>query len=125
MNEDNGGVELRKGISLWEDSFNRLKKDRLAMVCFWVIVGYFVVAVLGFFEFLGDPNANNPDIAKQPPSLDTFGQILGTNLHGQSVVARIAGGTWVAIALGFSTAMMTGPPDPPLVITEDSALVPC
>ncbi len=37
-----------KGESLWSDAYQRLKKDKLAVVCFWVIVAYLVVAFVAW-----------------------------------------------------------------------------
>ena len=34
------------GISLWQDGFRRLKKDRLAVLCFGVLVVYGAVALM-------------------------------------------------------------------------------
>lgn len=92
------------GDSLWADSFRRLKKDKIAVICFFVIVLYFVIAVLAAFDVFGDPALTNQDMSKQPPSGEFW---LGTNIQGQSVAARIAGGTWIAILLGLSTSFMS------------------
>ena len=37
-----------KGRSLWADGLRRLRKRRLAMVCFWISMAYFVLAGLVF-----------------------------------------------------------------------------
>lgn len=92
------------GISLWEDSYRRFKKDKIGVLCFLVIVFYAVMAVLGFIEVFGDPSLQIENASKQPPSLQ---HVFGTNILGQDVLARVAGGTWIAIGLGMSTALLS------------------
>jgi peptide/nickel transport system permease protein len=118
-----------RGVSLWEDSLRRFKKDTLGVVCFVVICVYFVVALLGLAQVFGDPMKSHPLHSKAKPSFSAAAAesvtgasedaealqvepprtllLLGTDIHGKSVLARVVGGTWVAIALGFSTALLS------------------
>jgi ABC-type dipeptide/oligopeptide/nickel transport system permease subunit len=112
------------GISLWQDAYRRLRRERLAVACFFVVVAYVLVALLAKGGQLvnslhedgtvGDGakhvadavlfasyTQSHDDAREQPPSL---AHPFGTNVHGQDVLARIANGAGIAIWLGLSVA---------------------
>ena len=89
-----------KGVSLWNDAFRRLCKDRLAVLCFCVIVAYAVLAAVTIAGFVPDPDAVHAPGRRAAPSPEHW---FGLNTLGQDVGSRIAGGTWIAMSLGFST----------------------
>ena len=113
-----------KGVSLWSDAYRRLKRERLAVVCFFVVVAYVVVAVLAKSgqlvnvlhekQMVGDGakriadavlfagyDVAHPDRTEQAPSA---AHLFGTNVHGKDVLGRIANGAGIAILLGISVA---------------------
>lgn len=117
---------VAKGVSLWSDAYRRLKRERLAVVCFFVVVAYVVIALMAkggqlvnslhedgsvgdgvksFADavlFAGYEEKDNSQ-AEKPPSLE---HPFGTNVHGQDVLDRIANGAGIAIVLGMSVAAM-------------------
>jgi ABC-type dipeptide/oligopeptide/nickel transport system permease subunit len=116
-----------KGVSLWTDAYRRLKKERLAVVCFFVVVAYVIVALMaksgqlvnsmhaggaagdGLKSFadaalFADYAQSHPDVAERPPS---WAHPFGTNVHGQDVLARIANGAGIAILLGACVAALS------------------
>ena len=120
---DAGPVPV-KGVSLWSDAYRRLKRERLAVACFFVVVAYIVVALMakggqlvnslhgngtvgdGMKAFadtvlFADYEVKHDDEAEKPPSRE---HPFGTNVHGQDVLARIANGAGIAIVLGISVA---------------------
>jgi peptide/nickel transport system permease protein len=118
-----------RGVSLWADSLRRFKRDKIGVACFFVICAYFAISVLGAFALLGDPMQSHPHLSKLRPSLESPEAVaervpkedtdsaarelpstllvFGTDIQGRSVIARIVGGTWIAIGLGFSTALLS------------------
>ena len=117
-----------RGQSLWADSFRRFKKDKVGVACFFVMCAYFLVALVSSVEIFGAPEASHPDFARRPPSFsapDVSDEhpedgaaeasdtppasllFLGTDIAGKSVLARVVGGTGIAIALGFFTALLS------------------
>ena len=44
MSEAQAQFDLVKGQSLWSDGISRLRRRKLAMVCFWVIMFYIFIA---------------------------------------------------------------------------------
>lgn len=91
-----------KGVSLWSDAYRRLCKDRIAVLCFWVIVAYAVLAIATVAGAFPDPDQSYGKGRAAPDAEHWF----GLNTLGQHVGTRIAGGTWIAMSLGFSTALV-------------------
>jgi ABC-type dipeptide/oligopeptide/nickel transport system permease subunit len=95
--------------SLWWDAYRRIKRDKVAIVSFWVIIGYLAIALLARFGVL------YPDIA----IADTANQYLpfswqhpfGTDVLGRDVLGRAIHGTATALSVGFLSsgiALMIG-----------------
>jgi peptide/nickel transport system permease protein len=92
------------GISLWQDALRRLRRERLAVVVFSVILLYVVVALAAKFglAFTGY-DQGDPELSNRPPSWE---HVCGTNIHGQDILARIAQGARIAMSLGFLVALV-------------------
>ncbi len=91
------------GVSLWTDAARRLRKDRLAMVAFVVIVLYVIVGIASEFSLFGDFNEQRPDATYHPPSAE---YLFGTNVFGQSVFARVAKGTSIGLQVGLFAGLI-------------------
>lgn len=85
--------------SLWWDAYRRIKKDKVAVISFIVIVSYLLLALLcqlGLvftdFALTDDPNSY------MPPSWNHW---LGTDYMGRDVLARAAHGTITSLTVGF------------------------
>jgi ABC-type dipeptide/oligopeptide/nickel transport system permease subunit len=80
-----------QGKRLWSDAFSRLRHDRIAMICFVIISGYFILAILcktgiAFPSFSVVDNSQT----YQAPSVQHW---FGTDIFGRDVLARAAHGT--------------------------------
>jgi ABC-type dipeptide/oligopeptide/nickel transport system permease subunit len=85
--------------SLWWDAFRRLKRDKVAVVSFWVILAYVVVALLAKFGVLY-PNVAIADTANQYlPS--SWAHPFGTDVLGRDVFGRAIHGTATALSVGL------------------------
>lgn len=112
------------GISLWQDAYRRLRRERLAVACFLVVAAYIAIALMakggqfvnwlhanghagdgvkGFADTVLFASYDEADqaVREQAPS---FSHPFGTNVHGKDVLARIANGAGIAITLGFAVA---------------------
>jgi len=122
--EETPEYESRAGISLWQDAFRRLRRERLAMVCLAIIGFYVLVALLALLgvginelhaagkvgdgvkrfadSFLfADYATDRQELENLGPSV---GNWFGTNIFGQDVLSRIANGARIAIVLGLAVA---------------------
>ena len=114
------------GVSLWQDAYRRLRRERLAVWCFLVIVAYVGVAL---FAWIGQLlNWWHPHPTDQPATRsvvdwlffadyatprDGFKKLaptaqhwFGTDLFGQDVMSRIANGAGIAMLLGLTVASL-------------------
>lgn len=98
-----------KGKSLWSDALRRLKKDRLAIACFWIILFYGVLALLAKFGWIATPWDKPVAAAYQPPSFSSLELILGTDLFGRSVFYKVIHGTRVAMSVGLVSSLISVP----------------
>jgi ABC-type dipeptide/oligopeptide/nickel transport system permease subunit len=97
--------KIQKGRSLWSDAIRHIKKDRVAVVSFWVIAGYLVLAALCALN-LAFPNyavVNNSISYMAPNSTHWF----GTDLFGRDVLSRAAHGTVTSLVIGFFGALLS------------------
>lgn len=100
----------KKRSSIWWDAYYRIVKDRVAVVCFFVLSFYVVMGVLaGFGVIFTDYAVTNDAIAYQAPSLNTFTSkigtpvlhLAGTDLFGRDVLARAVHGIVTALSVGL------------------------
>ena len=110
-----------KGRSLWADGWRRLRRRKLAMVCFWVSLAYFVLAgavfvceIAGWDMFLTQwnesigPSYQAPGQAYDWQTLDgeekSGWSLFGTDFLGRSTLRKTLYGakTSIAVALGAS-----------------------
>lgn len=85
--------------SLWNDAFQRLKKNKLSMVCLFIIIAYIILALgckLGIF--FPSFNETNNAISYQAPSGAHW---FGTDFMGRDVMARAAHGTVTSLTVGL------------------------
>lgn len=85
--------------SLWNDVVRKIKADKVALACFFIILTYFVVAALCAANILFPNHAvPNTSFAFQPPSGSHW---FGTDLFGRDVLARASHGTVTSILVGL------------------------
>jgi peptide/nickel transport system permease protein len=85
--------------SLWWDAYYRIKKDKVAVVCFYVILFYVLMALgcragLVFYNFA----ETNDALSYAAPSASHW---LGTDFLGRDVLSRAAHGTYTSLLVGF------------------------
>ncbi|MES2964727.1 MAG: hypothetical protein V4760_12615, partial [Bdellovibrionota bacterium] len=85
--------------SLWWDALRRLKRDKVAMISFWVIVAYVIVAVLAGVGILF-PNVAVSDTANQYLPF-SWEHPFGTDVLGRDVLARGVHGITTALSIGL------------------------
>ncbi|MEK6554011.1 MAG: ABC transporter permease [Bdellovibrionota bacterium] len=90
---------MKPSRSLWQDAIRKIKRDKIALLSFFFIAAYFLIAVLCAAGILF-PNHAAPDVANSflPPSSDHW---LGTDLFGRDVIARASHGTVTSLMVGL------------------------
>lgn len=113
-----------KGRSLWADGLRRLRKRRLAMLCFWVTMIYFVIAGFVFTcETVGWKNAIvqwdqdvGPSYQKPLKSYEWQTQegkaqngwsLFGTDFLGRSTLRKTLYGTKTSITVALCASIIS------------------
>lgn len=89
----------RQRNSLWWDAFRRLRRNKVAVVSFIVILGYASIAILAAIGVLF-PNVAIPNQAPAYSSF-SFDHPFGTDIFGRDVLARAVHGTATAFSIGI------------------------
>lgn len=103
-----------RGKSLWQEAWAKLRTQKLAMICLWIIGIYAAVAIYGevtyrYYQAVDKtaPYQNqNLDDQYQPPSVK---HVFGTDNLGRDVAARLVQGTRVAFQVGIVTSLIAIP----------------
>lgn len=104
------GKDLQKGRSLWQDGLRRLRRRKLVIVCFAVIVFYFSLAAFIYLAELCNwqvgPIRWQEEVSKsyQPPSREN---LLGTDIFGQSVLRKMLYGTKISITVALCASLIS------------------
>jgi ABC-type dipeptide/oligopeptide/nickel transport system permease subunit len=101
--------KIAKGRSLWADAVARLKKDKLAIGCFAVIVFYCAIALLAKFQLLASPWDTQIAAGYAPPSFKSWDMIMGSDIFGRSVFYKAIHGARVAISVGLVSSLISVP----------------
>ena len=102
------------GQSLWGDAWQRLKKNRMAMVCLGLVVLFTALALYGeivyryhdWKDITPSYQKTNLDIAYQPPDSSHW---MGTDGLGRDVMARLVQGVRIAYKVGIITSLIAIP----------------
>lgn len=95
-----------KPKSLWQDAFQRLVRDRTALLSLIVVLTYAVVAVMTAFG-VGVPDwQRSVGTEYLPPSAEHW---LGTDLFGRDVWAKVIHGSKIAMSVGLVTSLIAIP----------------
>lgn len=85
--------------SLWWDAFRRLRRNKVAMISLFVIIGYVIIGVLAKVGIL------YPDVAipNQAPAYSPFSweHPFGTDIFGRDILARAVHGSATALSIGL------------------------
>jgi len=91
---------------LWVDAFRRLSKDKLAALCFAIIIIYSAIALLCWVGLLASGYSTVSPESYAPPSTSHW---FGTDIFGRDVLLRTLQGTRIAISIGLVTSLIAIP----------------
>jgi peptide/nickel transport system permease protein len=84
--------------SLWWDAYRRLKRDKVAVVCFWIIAFYVLISLLAKLGILY-PHVSEAAGAQYMPF--SFAHPFGTDVQGRDILARAIHGSATALSVGL------------------------
>jgi len=106
LNSSNPDVQPR---SLWNDAWKRLKKDKIAILCLWIIIFYSIVALLTKFGLLASSWDTQVAEKYSPPVWGHWDTLFGTDIFGRSVFYKTIQGTRVAMSVGLISSLISMP----------------
>lgn len=92
--------------SLWIDAWNKIKKDKLALLCIAVVTLYVVLAILVSLGLVAFDWSRPIGGSYDSPS---FNAIMGTDIFGRDVLKKTLIGTQVALSVGLVTVLISIP----------------
>jgi peptide/nickel transport system permease protein len=95
-----------KNRSLWGDAWQRLKKDKMAVVCLVIVGVYALLALLSSLGLIAGDWAQEVGPSYAAPSSDYW---FGTDIFGRSVARKVIHGTQVAMSVGLIASMIAIP----------------
>lgn len=95
-----------KGRSLWEDSRRRLLANKAAMAGFIVLGLLIVIALFGPFVWPHEYATQYRDRLAIPPTFENL-HILGTDIYGRDMVARVMTGLRISLAVGAIATLVS------------------
>ena len=98
MSNNETSIVLEKGISLWEDAWIKLRKNRMALIGLGLLVFLCVVSLLTPWIAPYGYEEQNLLLGATPPSA---AHLLGTDILGRDMLTRIMWGGRVSLMVGF------------------------
>lgn len=95
--------------SLWLDAWNRLKREKLAMFSFGVILFYALLALVAKFGLIATPWDAEVGGAYAAPAFEKIKLLFGTDIFGRSVFYKVIQGTRIAMSVGLVTSIIAIP----------------
>ena len=89
---------LEKGRSLTEDAIARLRKNKMAMISLYFLLGLIVIAILTPWIAPYSYEEQNLALSASAPSMQHW---LGTDILGRDQLTRIMYGSQISLAVGF------------------------
>ncbi|WP_049629705.1 ABC transporter permease [Cellvibrio sp. pealriver] len=89
---------LEKGRSLTEDAIARLRKNKMAMISLYFLLGLIVIAILTPWIAPYSYEEQNLALGASAPSMQHW---LGTDILGRDQLTRIMYGSQISLAVGF------------------------
>lgn len=100
-------MSTKSKTSLWWDAYRRIKRNKVAVISFFTIVFYFVLAITAKLGIIATDFATVSNaFSYQPPSWDF---LFGTDILGRSILSRAIHGTYTAISVGTVASVIAIP----------------
>lgn len=109
MTEAQLQIEPIEGRSLWSDGIRRLKRRKLAVICFWIIMLYVLVACyVQAAQWSGDYWPANWDVSTgEKYEAPSWNNLCGTDIFGYSILRKVIYGTKISLKVAFFASIIS------------------
>ncbi len=107
MNQDASAqapATLEAGTSLWKDSWNRLRKNHLAVLCLALLAAVTVLCIFGPLLSPYEESDQDLVLGAAPPSGNHW---LGTDTKGRDLLTRILTGGRISLSVGLAATAVS------------------
>ena len=112
-------VTQRESVSFFKDAMRRLRKNRMAMICLWILIIITLIAIFVpmFYpytytkqdvtaKYLEPFEYSKKEQARIAKGEDVFPHIMGTDNLGRDYAIRVIYGTRISLLVGFISALI-------------------
>ncbi len=100
-------LEIIEGVSLWQDAWKRLKKNKAAMISAYIVVGMILLCFFGPIilnkVFGYDVTTQDLSYGPKPPSI---AHPFGTDYFGRDLLTRVLVGGCISLMVGLIAAVV-------------------
>jgi oligopeptide transport system permease protein len=100
---DTGVVDLPEQVTLWQDAWRRLTKNRMSMIGLVIIGVFLLTAIVSLFWTPYDTWRQALGPTYQGP---TAAHPLGLDDYGRDILSRVMGGAGIALSVGVGASML-------------------
>lgn len=101
--EKNSEEIVRPSLTFWQDAWNRLKANKLAMVGLTFVIFITLLAIVGPFFSKYDYSTQNFKVANQGPSAEHW---FGTDKFGRDTFIRVLYGARISLTVGYVASIL-------------------
>lgn len=94
---------LRPSTTFWNDAWERLKENKLAMISLYTLIGIILLAIIGPMVSAISYSDQNLSQANQYPSAQHW---FGTDNLGRDLFIRVLYGARISLAIGFAASLI-------------------
>ncbi len=109
MDETKDTSKRKKLNSLWIDAFNRLAKDKIALLSLIIVIFYSLVAIFSACGLIGTSWDIEIGSSYEAPSIKGLNYFFGLDIFGRSVLQKVIHATQVAMLVGLVTSLIAIP----------------
>ncbi|MCC7460384.1 MAG: ABC transporter permease [Proteobacteria bacterium] len=99
--------EIVEGVSLWQDAWKRLKKNKASVISFYVVIFMVLACLIGpiLLNKIAGYDVTTQDLAygPKPPS---WAHPFGTDYFGRDLLTRVLVGGCISLMVGLIAAMV-------------------
>lgn len=99
-------VQMRESSTYWKDAMRRFRKNKVAVVCAWIILGVLLFAWVGPFcmPYTYDQQIRGHE--RLAPTLSPYFHPFGTDQLGRDLMVRVMVGTRISLAIGVVSSII-------------------